>query len=130
LSSACCRPTCVCLSEAGSPRGVDAFVPLRVDVGWVGEHNDDAIGRLRPGVSAEAARAELDVLQRQVSDVATKEGHEPVTLSSAVIPLAEAIVGRARRGLALLFGAIVAVLLIACSNLANLTSDAFERPGA
>jgi predicted permease len=101
--------------------GVDAFVPLRVDVGWVGEHNDDAIGRLRPGVSAEAARAELDVLQRQVSDVATKEAHEPVTLSSAVIPLTEAIVGRARRGLALLFGAIVAVLLIACSNLANLT---------
>ena len=100
---------------------VDAFVPLRVDVGWVGEHNDDAIGRLRPGVSADAARAELDVLQRQVSNVATKEAHEPVTLSSAVIPLAEAMVARARRGLALLFGAIIAVLLIACSNLANLT---------
>src|SRR5262245_4419348 len=25
---------------------VDAFIPLRVDVGWVGDHNNDAIGRL------------------------------------------------------------------------------------
>ena len=115
-------PPDVRLPERGRlTMSVDAFVPLRVDVGWVGEHNDDAIGRLRPGVSAESARAELDVLQRQVSDVATREAHEPVTLTSAVIPLTDAIVGRARRGLALLFGAIVAVLLIACSNLANLT---------
>jgi predicted permease len=100
---------------------VDAFVPLRIDVGWVGDHNDDAIGRLRAGVSPEKAQAELDVLQRAVSEVATKEAHEPVTLSSVVTLLMEAIVGRTRRGLALLFGAIVAVLLIACSNLANLT---------
>jgi predicted permease len=100
---------------------VDAYVPLRVDVGWVGDHNDDAIGRLRPGVSVAEARAELDVLQRQVSELATKEAHEQVTLSSAVTPLMEAIVGRTRQGLVLLFGAIVAVVFIACSNLANLT---------
>jgi predicted permease len=100
---------------------VDAFVPLRVDIGWFGDHNDDAIGRLREGVSPEQAHAELDVLQRAVSELATKEAHEPVTLSSTVTPLGEAIVGRTRRALLLLFGAIVAVLLIACSNLANLT---------
>lgn len=99
---------------------VDAFVPIRVNVGWVGDHNDTAIGRLRPGVTTEQARAELDVFQKQVSVLASNESHEPVILSSAVIPLAEHVVGSARRGLLLLLAAIAGVLLIACSNLANL----------
>lgn len=104
-------------------RQPDAFVPIRMSeehVGWVGDHNNLAIGRLQPNVSIAAAQAELDVLQRQVSAVATAEAHEPVTLGSAVVPLTETIVGRARAGLLLLLAAIGAVLLIACSNLANL----------
>jgi predicted permease len=100
---------------------VDAFIPLQVNVGWVGDHNDLAIARLRDGVSIEQARTELNVLQAQVSDIATRAAHEPVTLASLVSPLAENVVGGARRGLLLLFGAIGAVLLIACSNLANLS---------
>ncbi len=100
---------------------MDAFVPLLVDVGWVGDHNNLAVGRLRSNVTVEQAKSELDVLQAQVSEIATKQAHEPVTLSAVVKPLAESIVGGARRGLLLLFGAIAAVLLIACSNLANLS---------
>jgi predicted permease len=100
---------------------IDAFVPLHVDVGWVGDHNDEAIGRLRDGVTTEGARAELDVLQAQVGEIATREAHEPVTLASSVTPLTEHVVGTSRRGLLLLLAAIVAVLLIACSNLANLS---------
>src|SRR4030095_13165376 len=90
------------------------------NVGWVGDHNDQAIGRLRPGVTIDQARAELDLFQKHVSELASNEYHEPVTLSSAVTPLAEHVVGTARRGLLLLLGAIAGVLLIACSNLANL----------
>jgi len=102
----------------------EAFVPIHMDVsrvGWEGDHNDEAVGRLRAGVTPEQARAELDVLQAQVSDIATKEAHEPVTLASTVTPLAETVVGKSRRGLLLLLAAIGAVLLIACSNLANLS---------
>jgi predicted permease len=102
----------------------DAFVPIHADasrVGWEGDHNDEAIGRLRAGVTPEQARAELDVLQLQVSAIATREANQPVTLASRVTPLAGTLVGKARRGLLLLLGAIAAVLLIACSNLANLS---------
>ena len=101
----------------------DAFVPIRMaeeNVGWAGDHNNAAIGRLNEGVGIDAAQAELDVLQRQVAARATAEAHEPIVLASAVVPLAETIVGHARRGLLLLLAAIAAVLLIACSNLANL----------
>ena len=100
---------------------VDAFIPLRVNVGWVGDHNNHAIGRLRRDVTVERARAELDVLQAQVSEVASRESREPVTLTSALFPLDEYVVGGSRRGLLLLLAAIVAVLLIACSNLASLS---------
>jgi putative ABC transport system permease protein len=102
----------------------DAFVPIHMDaerVGWWGDHNNEAIGRLRAGVTPDQARAELDVLQAEVGAIAAKEAHEPVTLASAVTPLAESLVGRARRGLLLLLGAIGAILLIACSNLANIS---------
>src|SRR5262249_54328731 len=63
----------------------------------------------------------LDVLQAQVSDIATRDAGEPVTLSGNVAPLTDIVVGRARSGLLLLLAAIVAVLFIACSNLANLS---------
>lgn len=104
-------------------RQPDAFVPIRMAeerVGWVGEHNNAAIGRLKPGVTIAAAQIELDLLQTQVAALATADAHEPVTLATAVVPFTETIVGRARRGLLLLLAAIAAVLLIACSNLANL----------
>jgi len=102
----------------------EAFVPIHTyveGVGWWGDHNNEAIGRLRAGVTPEQAQTELDVLQVQVSEIATKEAKEPVTLASMVAPLADTLVGKARRGLLLLLGAIAAVLLIACSNLANLS---------
>jgi putative ABC transport system permease protein len=103
---------------------LDAFVPIRMDeehVGWVGDHNNTAIGRLKGSADSNHAQAELDVLQQQISVRATEQAHEPVTLASYVVPLSERIVGRSRQGLLLLLGAIAAVLLIACANLANLS---------
>jgi putative ABC transport system permease protein len=87
---------------------IDGFIAIRMaseTVGWAGDHNNEAIGRLKAGVTAEQARAELDVLQIQVAERASKDARELVTLSSVVTPLSDAVVGTARRGLLLLLGA-------------------------
>jgi predicted permease len=103
---------------------VDAIIPLRPNlqrIGWMGEFNYPVVARLRPGVTLEQARAELDVLQQAVARIAERETHEAVALGGTITLLDESIVGRARLGLLLLLGAMGAVVLIACSNLANLS---------
>ena len=54
---------------------VGAFVPIKMGhehVGWAGNHNNPAIGRRRRR-DPQHARAELDVLQSQASEIATRE---------------------------------------------------------
>ena len=100
--------------------GIDAVVPLRISAGWIGDHNNAAVGRLTDSATLDQARAELELLQRHAGEMATAESGQRVTLAATLDPLAEAVVGRARRGIVLLFGAMLAVLAIACSNLTNL----------
>lgn len=76
-----------------------------------------AIGRLKPGVSVETARAEIVSIARQL------EQEHPASNSGAgatVRPLLEVMVSTARPMLYVLLGAVVTMLLIACVNLANL----------
>lgn len=76
-----------------------------------------AIGRLKPGVSVESARAEVVSIAKQL------ELEHPGTNSGngAVLrPLFETLVADARPMLYVLLGAVLAMLLIACVNLANL----------
>jgi putative ABC transport system permease protein len=70
-------------------------------------------GRLRPGVSVEQARSELDLLVHPQI-----RRRWPVHVG--VTPLSERIVGHLQRGLLVLFGAVAFILLIACANVANL----------
>ena len=100
------------------------FVPLRLNVqniSPIGEFNYAVVGRLKRGAAVDAARAELDVLQAELAREAADEVKQSVGLRALVRPLDESIVGGARRGLVLLLAAIGAVLLVACSNLANLS---------
>jgi putative ABC transport system permease protein len=102
----------------------DVFVPLRLNlpsISPVGEFNYAVVGRLKPGAAIDSARAELDVLQAEIARQAADETKQHVGLRALVRPLSESIVGGARRGLVLLLAAIAAVLLVACSNLANLS---------
>src|SRR5207248_5142964 len=58
---------------------VDVVAPLRVDIdtsGWLGDFNNAAIGRLKAGVTLDRARAELDLLQRRVAEIAAARAHQ------------------------------------------------------
>jgi putative ABC transport system permease protein len=74
-------------------------------------------GRLKPDVTIEHARAELESIAQRVSS-----GHSdrsPLT-DVRIVPLRDVLVGNQRRGLLGLFGAVVCVLIIGCANVANL----------
>ena len=75
------------------------------------------IGRLKPGVSIEQARADMDEVTRNLIAAYpdTDKG-----IGAAVRPLKQDMLGEVRPLLLLLLGAVCFVLLIACVNVANL----------
>jgi putative ABC transport system permease protein len=80
-----------------------------------------AIARLRSGMKAQQASAELAVLARQYQrDHVGNPDADPRTRWD-VTPLAEALVSDIRPTLLVLMGAVGFVLLIACANVAGLT---------
>jgi predicted permease len=118
-------PSLRSLGESGSvTTEYAAVVPFRVSVaniGWMGQFNYGVVARLKPGVTLQQARAEMNVVQGTIAEMARREKLEPGELRGWVMPLEETIVQPVRRGLLLLLGAIGALLVIACANLANLT---------
>ncbi len=86
------------------------------------------VGRLRPGIPAATAMAELNpiVARLRAAYPDTNAGKQGVRLE----PLADLVVGSSRRTLLVLQGAVALVLLIACTNLANLllARTAARRP--
>ncbi len=75
------------------------------------------IGRIRPGVSLEQARAEMNgIARRLVEQFPDMKGY-----GVYVVPLLDQIVGTTRAALWIMLGAVVFVLLIACANLAGLS---------
>ncbi len=82
-----------------------------------GMHNWMVVARLKPGVSLAQANAEMQAigkaLSREYPDTNEKVG-------AFAAPLREHFVASGRRLLLVLLGTVLFVLLIACSNLANL----------
>jgi predicted permease len=77
----------------------------------------DAVGRLKPGVTFEQARADMDALGRHMAEEYPQaDKGTGITL----IPLKQNIVGDIQPYLLLLLAAVAFVLLIACVNVANL----------
>jgi putative ABC transport system permease protein len=76
-----------------------------------------AIGRIAPGTTLEAARAEVDRIQRDLLRQFPTQ-YAPSTI--ALVRVGDELTGGVRPALAILMGAVVCVLLIACANVANL----------
>jgi predicted permease len=74
------------------------------------------VGRLKPGVAASGAQAELKVLAAQI----TRAHPERNDFEGHLTPLAEYVSGRIRPALLLLAFAVGVVMLIVCANLSNL----------
>jgi predicted permease len=74
------------------------------------------IGRLKPGVTIQSARAEFKVL----ADRLQRQHPERNTLRPVLTTLEEHVTGRLRRALLVLAWAVGVVMLIVCANVANL----------
>ncbi len=93
------------------PLQTDAEPPPRAS------HFLSVYARMKPGVRLEAARSEMDTIGKQLEAQYPNEsrGH-----GAHVVALRDEIVGPVRRGLIVLATAVTFVLLIACTNVANL----------
>jgi predicted permease len=90
-------------------------------------HILNVIGRLKDGVTAQAAQTELNAFLENWGERTGSSDHVPTNHprrasdhTLQMQPLQEAIVGEARRAIWILQLAVAFVLLIACANLANL----------
>lgn len=102
----------------------DLYVPLDISGDLANpsvtrkQHVYVAIGRLKPGISLAAGRADVLSVSRQLqSEYPEADGQFTATLE----PMHERMARGLERPVLLLLAAAIAVLLIACANLANLT---------
>ncbi len=108
--------------RASSAGHVQIWVPKGLDPQDSNSYNLLAVGRLKPGASADDARKEIDALYpAYAAESGDKlDGAPETSVTTVLVPLQQNIVGEVRRPLLVLLGSIALVLLIACANLTNL----------
>ena len=100
-----------------APPGLDYPVGSQYWVPLPFPQFENVVGRLAPGVSAEAARAEFLSLMQRLD----RERASPANVRTADIrTLTAAVVGNVRPALRVLAAAVGLLLLIACVNIGNL----------
>src|SRR5215475_4878999 len=101
----------------------DVWAPLAIDLERDRANGNTSsqptVARLKPGVSFQQARAELDMLLQRY-ETANPEGKARLDLRARLVPLHTHFLGDTRRPLLVLLGAVSLVLLLACANVANL----------
>jgi putative ABC transport system permease protein len=80
----------------------------------------EAIARLKPGLTLDAARSRVNALVAALQKQYPADYPAQSAWRIRLVPLKETIVGDTRRSLILLLGAVGLVLLIGCLNVANL----------
>src|SRR3984957_12267742 len=90
------------------------WIPMRAD-----EVEGNLIGRLKPGVSVQAAAAELDEIAHRLQKTIPR-GRFPETFTVVSHTLLDSLIGDFKKTLYALLAAVFLLLMIACSNVANL----------
>ena len=101
-------------------RDVDYWIPNHFapeDAANRGSHFLNVVGRLKPDISLEAARADMEGIARQLTAQYPDTNRD---VGVVLVPAKEEMLGKTRLQLLVLMGAAAAVLLIACANLASL----------
>src|SRR6267378_129341 len=101
------------------------WIPLRNDPRdavsfWAGDFMPE-IGRLRPGSTIQQARTEIRMFQSHVGALFPWPMPASWNANASAVPLQIGMVADVRARLLVLLGAVALVLMIACSNVANLT---------
>ena len=102
------------------PGGSQVWLPAELKIGRAAErdsHSFGVVGRLKPGVTLEAAQADLAAV---MADLAREFPQSNSGRGVELTPMATDTVGAVRPALLLVAGAVTLVLLIACANIANL----------
>ena len=102
----------------GYPDDAELWIPLEPQNAAMGRdsHNDETVARLAPGVSMVQAEAELQGIAERLKKVyPTHNG----AVGAHVASLRDTLVGPVKSYLRLLLLAVIAVLLVACVNLAS-----------
>lgn len=114
--------------DLGFSSAVDVWLPLAADAQAQGrgDRRLDVIGRLAPGATLEAARAEMSAIGARL---ALQFPDTNAGWSASVLPVRDWIVSDTMRTrLMLLLAAVLVLLLVACTNVANLqVARAAER---
>jgi putative ABC transport system permease protein len=85
-----------------------------------------SVARLKPGVTIEQARADMDRLSRQLAAEFPRTNADQ---GATVVTLRDGIIGDHAQALLLLLGSVGFVLLIACTNVASLMLARTNRRG-
>ena len=108
--------------DLAHPHPVEALLPMAFTKDQLQETMGDfdyfGLARLRPGVSVAQANAEINALQRTITS--TLSGNEKATLSAALTPFQQQLVGDNQKPLLILLAAVAGLLLVGCVNITNL----------
>lgn len=101
-------------------RNTQIWIPMRFTRQELEDRSNNilyGIGRLKPGVTVEQAHEEFRVIAARLAKAYPREN---ARTSATTFLIRDEVSNQARTMLAALFGAALCVLLIACTNLANL----------
>ena len=105
----------------GDPQNCEVWLPITSapSRSWFERSNQSvwAIGRLKPGLTPADGQRDLAAV---MAAMIVEQKSPNATATVHVVDLRESIVGGSRAILVILFGAVAAVLLIVCVNIANL----------